>query len=400
MLSGLPRTVWTLAVVSLLNDAASEMIAPLLPLFLTAVLGAGPAIVALIEGLAEATGSLVKLMAGRATDRGVAARKLIIVGYGLANLARPLVGLAGTWGVVLALRFVDRIGKGLRSAPRDALLSASVEPQIRGRAFGLHRAFDHAGAMLGPLIAALLLAQQVPMRTVFLLAAGFGALVMIALFVGLPHAAVVTRAPTPPLSWRGLDQRARGLLIAVSVLAAATMPEAMIVLWATQHGLAPVWVPVLWAAAHALKSITAWSSGWLVDRVGAARVLSFGWPARVVALAVLAVATPSPIGICATFVAYAAALASTEAAERALLAASVPLERRGTAYGWFHLLTGLAALPGALLLGSLWQSAGSQVALTTAAVLAGLACAFAAMIARGGAARAPRPPLRGSDRGS
>lgn len=389
MLSTLPRTVWTLAVVSLLNDAASEMIAPLLPIFLTAALGAGPAIVALIEGIADATSSIVKLLAGRAADRGVSGRMLILGGYGLANLARPLIGLAASWTAVLALRFVDRIGKGLRSAPRDALLSASVSADVRGRAFGLHRAFDHAGAMLGPLIAAALLAAQVPMRTVFMLAAGFGVAVMAVLVIGLPSTAPAASKVSAPLTWGSLDRRARGLLVAVAVLAAATLPEAMIVLWATQQGLAAVWVPVLWAAAHAVKAATAWGCGVWVDRIGPQRVLAFGWPARVAALAILAWVPPAGAVIWIAFVHYAATLAATESAERTLLAASVPLERRGTAYGWFHLLTGLAALPGALLFGSLWQNQGSRVALTAAAILAGLACVAAAMISRGVATRAP-----------
>jgi len=156
----LPRTVVILGLVSLLNDAASEMITPLLPIFLTATLGAGPAIVGLVEGLAEATASILKLVSGRLADRGVAAKTLVVGGYTLSNAMRPLIGLATGWGAVLGLRFLDRVGKGIRSAPRDALIASAAGPEQRGRAFGFHRSMDHAGSVIGPLLAFALLAAQ------------------------------------------------------------------------------------------------------------------------------------------------------------------------------------------------------------------------------------------------
>ncbi|MGH8286261.1 MAG: MFS transporter, partial [Steroidobacteraceae bacterium] len=194
---GLPRTVWVLAAVSFLNDTASEMIAPLLPLFLTLTLGAGPAIVGLIEGAAEAATSVLKLAAGRLTDRGVDRRKLVVGGYALANVARPLLGVAGSWAQVLTLRVADRIGKGLRSAPRDALLAASVAPQVRGRAFGVHRSADHLGAMVGPLLAAALLATGFDVREVFFAAGVLGALTIATVWLGLKSAAYETAVVVP-----------------------------------------------------------------------------------------------------------------------------------------------------------------------------------------------------------
>ena len=149
----LPRTVIILGLVSFLNDTASEMITPLLPLFLTATLGAGPAIVGLVEGLAEATASILKLVSSRLADRGWNSRKLVVGGYTVSNTARPLIGFALGWGWVLALRFLDRVGKGIRTAPRDALIASSTDEHVRGRAFGFQRALDHGGAMLGPLLA-------------------------------------------------------------------------------------------------------------------------------------------------------------------------------------------------------------------------------------------------------
>jgi MFS-type transporter involved in bile tolerance (Atg22 family) len=374
----LPRTVWVLSAVSLLNDAASEMIAPLLPIFLTATLGAGPAIVALVEGASDAASSVLKLYAGRWSDRGVSARALILGGYGLANIARPLLGLAASWTMVLALRFTDRIGKGLRSAPRDALLAASVPVEIRGRAFGVHRAADHFGAMIGPVVAAGLLAAGVPLQTVFALAGVFGLAVMVTLWFGVPAAVAQNVGSLKPtrakLEWRALDRRVKGMLISVALLAAASVPEAMVVLWATERGLAVVWVPILWAAAHALRVLVVWPSGLLVDRWGARRVLRWGWSARVAALTILAAVAESLLGVWLAFAFYSMSLAATEAAERAAIAELVPAEIRGTAFGWFHLLTGLAVLPGALALGLMWQSFGAATALALAAVLATLAC--------------------------
>jgi MFS family permease len=388
----LPRTVWVLSAVSLLNDAASEMIAPLLPILLTATLGAGPAIVALVEGASDAASSVLKLYAGRWNDRGVSARALILGGYGLANVARPLLGLATSWFMVLALRFADRIGKGLRSAPRDALLAASVPVEIRGRAFGVHRAADHFGAMIGPLVAAGLLAAGVPLQTVFVLAGVFGLAVMVTLWIGVTPAApaqvVAARPADAKLDWRKLDRRVRLMLVSVALLAAASVPEAMVVLWATERGLAVVWVPILWAAAHALKVLVAWPSGLLVDRWGARRVLQWGWSARVAALAILAAVTDSMLGVWLAFAFYSMSLAATEAAERAAIAEWAPAETRGTAFGWFHLLTGLAVLPGALALGFVWQSFGASTALALAAALSATACLAGFIFSRGAAPQA------------
>ncbi len=386
----LPRTVWALSAVSLLNDAASEMIAPLLPLFLTLTLGAGPAIVALLEGCADALSSTLKLFAGRWADRGVSAKRLILSGYGIANLARPLMGFATAWSVVFALRLADRIGKGLRSAPRDALLAASVPPEQRGRAFGMHRSADHIGAVIGPIIATILLVNDVPLRTVFLIAAGFGVLVMLTLWRGLPEG--VAHAPPPRATpWRPqpLPWPVRRLLVAVGLLAAFAVPEALVVLWATERGLAIAWIPLLWAAAHALKAAIAWPAGILVDRHGPGWVLAWGWPARVLALAALAWLDGPLVAVALAFAAYSLTLATTEAAERAWVAAGVAPETRGAAFGWFHLVTGLAAIPGALLLGLLWQFEGSAVALGVAAVGSAAACVAAATLWRGVALRAP-----------
>jgi len=370
-LNFLPRTVVILGLVSFLNDAASEMITPLLPVFLTVTLGAGPAVVGLVEGVAEATASLLKLVSGYLADRGWNARRLVIGGYALSNTARPLIGLAFSWSWVLLLRFADRLGKGLRTSPRDAMIAACTDSHLRGRAFGFQRALDHAGAVVGPLLAFGLLGQGIGLHTVFLLSVLPGVLVILLLVFALPSAPVVTPAAPAAarLTWKGLDTRLRALLVANGGLALATAPEAFLVLWAQARGLELVWIPLLWAAASAVKVVVAIPGGQLSDRLGRQPVLIAGWGARILILASLGVTTTGGMAIWVLFLAYAASLAVTEAAERALIGDYAPGGQKATAFGLYHMVCGLLLLPGAVLFGSLWQWFGAATAFLTAAGL-------------------------------
>ena len=328
----LPRTVIVLGCVSFLNDAASEMITPLLPIFLTATLGAGPAVVGLVEGVAEATASVLKLLAGRLADRGVSAKGLVLGGYGLANLARPAIGFALGWPFVLLLRFLDRVGKGIRTAPREALIAGAAAPSIRGRAFGFHSAMDNAGAALGPLIAFVLLGAGVALGRVFLWSVVPGILVVSLLAFGVPKGAPLERrAAPPPLRFRGLDRRLRALIVASGVLALATVPEVFVVLWAREAGLPVAWVPLAWAAASFAKMLISYPAGALSDRVGRLPLLLGGWSARVLALAALAVVRPDGLLLWLLFISYSATLALTEPAERSLVGDVAPPAERGTA---------------------------------------------------------------------
>ena len=367
----LPRTVVILGLVSFLNDAASEMITPLLPIFLTATLGAGPAIVGLVEGVAEATASILKLVSGRLADRGWNVKGLVIGGYGLSNTARPLIGLAFGWAWVLVLRFLDRVGKGLRTSPRDALIAASTETHLRGKAFGFQRALDHGGAVVGPLLAFMLLGWGLEVQHVFLLSVVPGILVMLLLMFGLP--ATPRIAPeTPiavPVGWRGIDARLRALIIAAGGLALATTPEVFLVLWAQQRGLEIVWVPLLWAAASAVKVVVAIPGGHWSDQFGRMPVLVVGWGARILILIALGLTATGELTIWVLFLAYAGSLAFTEGAERALIGDYAPTGQKATAYGVYHMISGLLALPGALLFGALWQWLGATTAFLTAAGL-------------------------------
>lgn len=383
----LPRTVIILGLVSFLNDAASEMITPLLPIFLTATLGAGPIVVGLVEGVAEAAASLLKLVSGRLADRGWNSKGLVIGGYSLSNSARPLIGLAFGWSWVLVMRLLDRIGKGLRTSPRDALIAASTDSRIRGRAFGFHRALDHGGSVLGPLLAFMLLGWGIELQHVFLLSVVPGILVILLLWFGLPSTPTIeaspqapTQAPAP-LSWRGLDARLRALIIATGGLALATTPEVFLVLWAQAHGLKIVWVPLLWAAASGVKMLVALPGGHWSDRYGRLPVLLVGWGMRVLLLIALGLTTTSAVTIWILFLAYAASIAFTEGAERALIGDYAPAGIKATAFGLYHMTAGLLALPGAVLFGALWQWFGESTAFLTAAGLTAVSAMTLAIIA-------------------
>jgi MFS family permease len=381
--SALPRTVLVLGGVSFFNDAASDMLAPLLPIVLTATLGAGPVVVGLIEGVAEATASILKLVAGWLADRGWNPKGLVVGGYGLSNAARPLIGFAFGWALVLILRFLDRVGKGLRTAPRDAMIATSVAPAIRGRAFGFHRALDHSGAVLGPLLAFALLEADVPLRDVFFASVIPGLLVMLLLIFGLPATpAPSAQTSVPRFAWRELDSRLKGLIIAAAALALAAVPDAFLVLWMQAHGFAIIWVPLLWAAMHAVKMLVAMPFGMLSDRISRLTVVIGGWSARVVLLMFLALLGDGLWSAWALLLAYAAAVASTEGAERALIGDVAPPDNKATAFGAYHMLSGLCALPGALLFGGLWQFAGMSTAFIVAAVLTVISAVALVMIAK------------------
>lgn len=371
----LPRTVVILGLVSFLNDAASEMITPLLPIFLTATLGAGPVVVGLVEGVAEATASVLKLVSGRLADRGWNSKGLVTSGYGISNTARPLIGLAFGWSWVLLLRFLDRVGKGLRTSPRDAMIAASTDNHLRGRAFGFQRALDHAGAVVGPLLAFVLLGRGVELHTVFLLSVLPGIMVMLLLWFGLPATPVMDASAQPSIlafGWRELDSRLRALIMAAAGLALATTPEVFLVLWAQSRGLEIVWVPLLWAAASAVKVVVAIPGGYWSDRFGRLPVLVTGWGARILILTGLGLAASSELTIWVLFLAYAGSLAFTEGAERALIGDYAPSGKKATAFGLYHMTAGLLALPGAVLFGALWQWVGEAAAFLTAAGLTAL----------------------------
>lgn len=384
----IPRIVVVLGLASCLNDAASEMVSPLLPLFLTTVLGAGAAIVGLVEGVAQSTAAVLRYVSGRLIDRGWSHGALIFTGYTVAGLARPAMGLAGAWPQVMGLRFVDRVGKGIRGTARDALISGSVVYAQRGLAFGLHRALDHTGAMLGPLAAFALLAYGFELREVFLFSL-VPAIVLIALLArNLELRPLVRSVQSRPerLALHALDGRLKGVLAAAAALSLAAVPDAFLVLWASQQGVALVWIPLLWAAAHALRAMAALGMGRAADRFGRIGLLLAGWSVRIVLLLMLAFAG-GHVGLgWALFLAYAFSTALTEPVEAALLGDLAPAEQRGALFGAYHLLSGLLLLPGALVFGLVWQYVDKSASFILSATLTVVASlAFLAL------ARSPQP---------
>ena len=378
----LPRTVIILGLVSLLNDTASEMITPLLPIFLTAVLGSGPAVVGLIEGVAEATASVLKLYAGRLADLGVSPKRLVLSGYATSNVARPLIGLALGWPWVLTLRFLDRVGKGIRTAPRDALIAGATDHARRGMAFGFHRSMDHAGAVLGPLLAFALLASQVPLQQVFYWSVLPGAVVLLLLAWGLPNDAPVPASAAGPLRWRTLNVRLRAVIIVAGFLAFAAVPEVLVVLWARDAGVQVAFIPLLWAAASVVKMLIAMPAGMLADRIGRFPVLALALTFRVLALIALASIDARGIAVWGLFLAYSASLAMSEAAERSVIGDHAPVELRGTAFGLYHLSSGVMVLPGALFIGVIWETQSASAALLLAAIVSGAAAVVFLLLSR------------------
>ena len=369
---GLPHTVFILGVVSLLTDASSEMIYPLLPLFLATSLGAGAAFIGLIEGVAESTASLLKLVSGWWSDRLGRRKAIVVGGYTLSACARPLVALAGTGWHVLAIRFTDRVGKGLRTAPRDALIAAAAPPESWGKAFGFHRAMDHAGAVIGPLIAFALLSTVVDdLRVVFALAAIPGLLAVGILIARVVDAPVAARAATGPprLSLAPFSPRFRAVLAVIALFTLGNSSDAFLLLKAHAVGVGAASIPLLWIVLHLSKAFSSTPAGMLSDRVGRPRLILAGWLVYAAVYAGFAVAD-HVWQIWALFAVYGLFFGLTEGAEKAYIADLAPPDLRGTAYGLYHAAVGLTALPASLLMGLVWEHVSPAAAFTVGAALA------------------------------
>ncbi len=375
----LPGTVWVLGVISLLNDAASELVYPLIPLYLATVLAAGPRALGLVEGAAEASAALLKLVSGVWYDRVRRAKAFVVVGYGLAALARPLIAFVTAWPALLVLRVLDRLGKGLRSSPRDALLAHSVPDAQRGLAFGLHRAFDNAGAVVGPLAAAGLLALQVPLRDILLWAALPGVLcVALALAIREPPALEIARESAADWKWGSLPPAFRRMLAVLAIFTLGQASNAFILLRASELGMSASRVALLWALVAATSTLlsvplSAWS-----DRIGRLPLMIAGWSLHALLFAALAWIGDARLlwGIALLLGVY---MAATEGAERALIADLVPAGTLGTAYGWYYLTKGLLLLPASAAFGWIWSAANATTAFLAAASLVATATALLAL---------------------
>ena len=377
----LPASVVVLGWVSFLNELSSQIVAPLIPLLLATVLGAGPVALGLIEGFADAVASLFKLWAGRRSDvLGQKRKGFIVGGYGLSVIARPLVGLAINWPIVLLLRSLDRAGKGLRGAPRDALVADATPKRLQGRAYGLNRALDYAGAVGGSLIAAAALTYlSNNISTVIFLSAIPGVCALLLLvFVVRDAPSVGTgqeQKVVPPLRWGALTVPSRRFLIVLIVFSFSRASESFILLRAHELGMSTVTVLLLWALLCAIQSGVAWAGGGLSDRFSKTTVVALTWLAYGVGLIV--VATSQTVGgLWLAIAIYALLTGIGEGAEKALVSELATEADRGTAFGWYNMIVGLAAIPAGLLFGVIWSQAGAGTAF---AAFGGLAI-FSALI--------------------
>ncbi|BBL71410.1 MFS transporter [Methylogaea oryzae] len=446
-LSALPRTVWLLGCVSLLNDTASELVYPLIPVYLAGVLAADSRALGVIEGVALAFSSFMQLLSGWLSDRRRSAKPWVVAGYALAAAARPLYALAGAWPVVLALRLADRLGKGLRSAPRDAMLAAAAPHDQRGLAFGLHRAMDNLGAVIGPLLAFAMLESGVELRQVFLWTALPGALaVLLAATVreqpsSAPHpshtlgtgAASQPLLPqgegwdegvkrprpldlslTPTLSlgerepestgseahfgaraalgshpkgeehktapirlrWSPLPPLFRRYLLAVALFTLGYPSNLFLLLKAREAGIADAQLPLLWGMVALVDCLFSTTLSGLSDRLGRQRLITAGWLAYAAVLAVLGFTDLPAWGLWPLFAAFGLFFAATEGTEKALVADLAGAGQRGTAFGFFHLVSGLMLLPASILFGWLWHAFGAHAAFGFSAGCALLAAAL------------------------
>lgn len=363
---------------SFFTDVATEMIYPLLPLFLGSVLGANARVIGAIEGAAESLAAFLKLASGWWSDRLATRKPLIVAGYMIATVARPFIAVAQTVSAVLAIRLIDRLGKGIRTAPRDALLADSSDPAARGRAFGFHAAMDNAGAVAGPIVAFLLLRQfHVPLRSVFWLAAVPGVAAMLVLVLLVKDAprppAASPSAPAPNLA--GGSQLGRSFwlyLLTVFLFTLGNSSDAFLLMRSNQLGVPIELAPLLWAVLNLTKTVFGTWGGGLSDRFGRRPLIAAGW--ALYALVYLGFGSASKEwqawGLMA---AYGMFFALTQGTEKAMVGDLVPASLRGVAFGWFNLAIGLGALPASLLFGAVWDMAGSRSAFLLGSVLAATA---------------------------
>jgi len=380
---GLPRNVFAIGLVSLLNDASSEIIYPLLPIFLASSLGASARAIGTIEGLAESISSLLKLFAGYLSDRLEKRKFLVVAGYSVASIARPLLAFAQTWTQVLAIRLTDRIGKGIRTAPRDAMIADAVRVEQRGIAFGFHRAMDHAGAVVGPLIGyvlVILFVANVKSPTTgefskIFLAASVPAL--IAVLVAILFMRESPQQPAPgseikKLSLRGFDSNFKRFLLVLALFTLSNSSDSFLILRAMDSGVSIAIVPLLWAAHHGMKVLSSLLGGDLSDRVGRKQLIVAGWILYAAVYAGFAFATHQA-SLWILFLVYGIYFGLAEGAEKALVADLVRPEQRGTAYGLYNLAFGITVFPASFLMGTIWDWKGPTVAFLVSAFMGAMA---------------------------
>ena len=371
----LPAGVWLLGAVSLLNDVASEAIYPLLPFFLTMVLGATPVSLGIIEGTAEAVSSVLKVISGRLSDRWRRRKPIVIAGYSLSSAARPFIALAGTWWAVFALRFVDRVGKGIRGAPRDAMLADFADHTNRGKVYGFHRAMDHTGAVVGPLLATLfLLAFPNRYRTLFALTAIPGVATVVLLWWVRERQHPQARSeqipnPESQIPARRLPKGLVRYLFVLSVFTLGNSADAFLLLRLTEAAGGPQLIPLFWSLLHVVKMAASVAGGSASDFVGRRPLIATGWLVYALVYAGFAMST-SLWALLSWFFIYGIYYGCVEGSERALVADFASPSARGTAFGIYNAVSGIGALVSSVVFGLIWNGFGAAAAFASGAGLA------------------------------
>ncbi len=383
MAERLPRPVRLLGWVSLLTDAATEAVYPLLPVFITQVLGGPPVALGIVEGAADATSSVLKVVAGRWSDRLGRRKPMVVAGYAISSLVRPFVAVAASWAHVFVIRVTDRVGKGLRGAPRDAMLAALAPPGERGRVFGYHWAMDHTGAAVGPLLATIFLwFAPDQYRLLFALTIVPGLLAVLTL-LRVPEAA--HPAPLAPLAPIGTHPEAheaplapqaplpaplKRYLIILSIFTLGNSSDAFLLLQLSQAGVPLAGLTLLWSAQHAIKAGLSMRGGMLSDRFGRRTMIVGGWVVYAAVYAGFAWSAGSVAALVGWFLVYSLYAAAVEGSEKALIADLTPDPLRATAYGWHAAVQGFGALAAGLMFGLLWQWFAASTAFLAGAALA------------------------------
>jgi MFS family permease len=391
--STIPRPVWLLGWASLFTDSATEMIYPLLPVYLSRVLGTGAMSLGIIEGVAEGANSFLKVISGRLSDRWSRRKPIVIGGYALSSIARPFIAVTISWTQVLAIRVIDRTGKGIRGAPRDAMLAEFATPDNRGRVFGFHRAMDHTGAVIGPAIATVfLLFRPGAYRTLFALTIIPGALAVLMLTRVPEHgrASSVERSQVrdSAASWRALPGRFHALMGILLLFSLGNSADAFLLLRLSDAIGHDAYIPLLWSLLHVVKASLSVYGGALSDRIGRKAVIVAGW--SVYALVYVGFATAhSAAALIAWFMTYGIYFGLAEGTEKALVADLAPRHVAGTAFGIYNAALGIGTLLASVVFGVLYERLGPAIAFGTGAGLAAAAAILLLLLPTHA-----RPPIR------
>jgi MFS family permease len=376
----IPRGIWVLGFVSMLMDISSEMVHSLLPMFLVGSLGVSVLVVGLIEGLAEATALIVKVFSGSLSDYLGKRKGLAVLGYALGALSKPLFAISSGAGLVITARLIDRVGKGIRGAPRDALVADIAPPEVRGAAFGLRQSLDTVGAFTGPLLAlGLMLLWANDFRAVFWVAVIPGLLSVLLLMVGVTEPERHADAPrTNPINRANMRRLSAAYWWVVGIGAVFTLArfsEAFLVLRAQQLGVGMAWVPLVMVAMNLVYAASAYPFGWLSDRVSHSRLLVAGLLVLILADAVLAVSTDW-VSLLIGVALWGVHMGMTQGLLATMVADTAPADLRGTAFGLFNLVSGVAMLVASVVAGWLWETQGASFTFVGGAIFAVMALLF------------------------